>query len=167
MVQTSKQELSRNEIESLRVELKPAERILLIIHANFLVGAAVLLGLFYWQSKNLARNDAPFPLLYIILSILPLVPSFLVPAIMRNMEPKPDEQDIGKLASRYQISHILGCMILESGIMISIIALRVADALPQWYVLIPAILILVLFLRFPIPGKLTDWVVTKLESRRT
>lgn len=166
-MQNSQQQLSRDEIDSLRVELKPAERILMIIHANLLVGASVLLGMFYWQSRNLGGNDAPFPLAFIILAILPVVPSFLIPAMMRNMEAKPQAQEVEQLSKRYQIAHIVGCAILESGVMISILALRVADALPQWYVIVPAILMLVLLLRFPIPGKLTDWVITKLESRRT
>lgn len=166
-MQNSQQQLSRDQIDSLRVELKPAERILMIIHSAMLVGATVLLGLFYWQSRNLGGNAAPLPLVFIILAILPVVPSFLIPAIMRNTDPQPDEKDIGKLVGHYQVSHIIGCAILESGIMISIVALRVADALPQWYVIVPAILMLVFLLRFPIPGQLTDWVITKLESRLT
>ncbi|MBU6386580.1 MAG: hypothetical protein KGS49_11640 [Planctomycetes bacterium] len=166
-MQNVQQQLSRDEIERLSVELKPAETILMIVHSAMLVGATVLLCLFYWQSRNLAGNNAPFPLVFIILAILPVVPSFLIPAIMRNMDSKADEKDTGKLAGYYQVSHIIGCAILESGVMMSIIALRVADALPRWYVLVPAILILVFLLRFPIPGKLTDWVITKLESRRT
>lgn len=166
-MQNSQRELSRDEIDSLRVELKPAERILMIIHANLLVGASFLLGMFYWQSRNLGGNDAPFPLVFIVLAILPLILSFLIPAIMRNMESKPEAQEVEQLSKRYQIAHIVGCAILESGVMISIVALRVADALPQWYVIVPAILMLVFLLRFPIPGKLTDWVITKLESPRT
>lgn len=35
----------------------------------------------------------------------------------------------------------------------------------NWFVLVPAILILVMLLRFPLPGRMADWVITQLESR--
>ncbi len=163
------EELTRERIDALRVELKPTERILQIIHLNFVVGASVLLGFLYFLSRNIAPNDAAVPLLFFIVGILPVVPSFIVPVLMRSTKLSAgdsSEESIGKLAGIYQTSHIVGCMILESGIFFSALAFRFADAVPQWFVLVPAILILVLLLRFPLPGKLTDWVITQLESRR-
>jgi|694.fasta_scaffold00401_28 hypothetical protein len=169
MMKPMSEELTRERIDALRVELKPAERILQIIHLNFVVGASVVLGVLYFFSRNIAPNDAPVPLLFFIIGILPVVPSFIVPVLMRSTKlsaGESSEESIGKLAGIYQVSHIVGCILLESGLLFSALAFRFADAVPHWFILVPAILILVLLLRFPLPGKLTDWVITKLESRR-
>ena len=165
-MQTTKQEMSRDEIETLRVELKPSERALQIIHFNFLVGSAVLTAYFYFTSRKIGGNDAPVPLLFFLLGVLSVVLSFLVPTLLRNSKPTPDQRTPGDLCSRYQISHIVGAAILESGIIFFASAFTIADVVPNWFVLVPAILILVLLLRFPLPGRLADWVISQLESRR-
>ena len=165
-MQTTKQEMSRDEIEALRVELKPSERALRIIHFNFLVGSAVLTAYFYFTSRKIGGNDAPVPLLFFLLGVLSVVLSFLVPTLLRNSKPTPDQRTLSDLCSRYQISHMLGCVILDSGITFSAMPFAIADVVPNWFVVVPAILLLVLLLRFPLPGKMTDWVVSQRESRR-
>jgi hypothetical protein len=165
-MQATKQEMSRDEIEALRVELKPSERILQIIHFNLLVAPTVVTAYFYFTSRKIGGNDAPVPLLFFLLGVLSVVLSFLVPTLLRNSKPTPDQRTLRDLCSRYQISHMLGCVILESGIIFSALAFTSADVVPNWFVLVPAILILVLLLRFPLPGKMTDWVVSQRESRR-
>jgi hypothetical protein len=164
-MQTTKQELSRDEIEALRVELKPSEWIMQVIHFNFLVAPTVLTAYFYFTSRKIGGNDAPVPLLFFLLGVLSVVPSFLVPALLRNSKPTPDQRTLSDLCSRYQITHIVGAAILESGIIFSALAFMIADVVPNWFVLVPAILILIMLLRFPLPGRMADWVITQLESR--
>jgi hypothetical protein len=163
------QEKTREQIEALRDELRPAERILQIIHLNLVVGAAFVLGLFYFQCRRIAGNDAPIPLMYFLIAVLAVVPSFIVPALIRRTSSSngsPNLESASKLAGVYQFAHIVGSSILEAGILFSALAFRIADVVPQWFVLVPAILLLLLLLRFPLPGKMTDWVVTLMESRR-
>ncbi len=163
----SKEELTRERIDALRVELKPKELGLQIVHLNFVVGASFLLALFYFLSRNIAGNNAPVPLLFLIVAAFTVVPSFIVPVLVRSMRPSPDERTASQLSTAYQVSHIVGCAMLETGIIFSAISFQLVKDVPQWFVLVPAILILVLLLRFPLPGKLTDWVIEQLESRRT
>lgn len=164
----SKEELTRERIDALRVELKPAERILQIIHLNFVVGSSFLLALLYFQSRNIAGNNAPVPLMFLIVAVFAVLPSFIVPVLVRSMRPNPDERTVSQLATAYQVSHIIGCAMLETGIIFSAFAFlfNLVKEVPQWFIFVPVFLILVLLLRFPLPGKLTDWVIEQLESRR-
>jgi hypothetical protein len=165
-MQGSKDELTRERIDALRVELKPAERILQIIHLNFLVGASVLFGIFYFVSTNIVGNDGAVPVVFLFVAVLVAVLSFFVPGLIRGMRPSPDQRTEGQLTTVYHVSHIIGSIMLEAGIIFSSFAFRIASEVPQWFVFVPAFLILVLLLRFPLPGKMTDWVIEQLESRR-
>jgi hypothetical protein len=165
-MQSTSGELTRDQIEALGQELKPSERILQIIHLNLLLGASVIVAIFYFQSPRIGGNDAPVPWLFLIVAMLPVVPSFIVPALMRASKTGSVEYATGQLAGIYQVSHIVGCAMLESGIIFSALAFTAAAVVPQWFILVPGILLLVLLLRFPLPGQLANWVVTQLESRR-
>lgn len=167
MNQRMSQGLTHAQIDALRQEIKPTERILQIIHLNLLLGASVLVGILFFKSQKIAGNDAPVPLLFFVVGVASVVPSILVPAWMRMTKLSNNElrdESVGKLANLYQVSHIVGCAILEAGVVFSALAFLLADVVPQWFILVPAILLLQLLLRFPLPGRLADWVATKLES---
>jgi len=156
--------LSRDDIDSLRASLAPAERALQFIHITLLLGASIISVAFFLQCKKVA-NDAPVPILFLLMGVLPVAPSWILPAWMRSIKPNPDERTPKELAGLYQSSHIVGCAILESCVLITSLAFVTVQAVPQWFVAVPAFLLLAMLLRFPLPGKLFDWVASVLESR--
>lgn len=162
----SKEELTRERIEALRVELKPAERILQIIHLVFFLGVSGLTGYLFYQSRNNAENISPTTWVFLFLSVSSLVVSSVVPTFFRNSKPSPDERTVEQLAGAYTVSHIVGLVMLESGIFMPALALLITKSAPQWYVWVLVFMVLVLLFRFPLPGKLTDWVIEQIESRR-
>lgn len=165
MVSEPLNKFSRDEIESLRASLAPAERTLQFIHTTLFLGAAVITAVLYSQCGKFAGNDAPVPILFLLIGVFPLAPSWILPAWMRSIKPNPDQRTPKELAGLYQSSHIVGCAILESCILMTSMAFVIAQAVPPWFATVPALLLVVMLLRFPLSGRMFDWVASVLETR--
>ncbi|MFM7517642.1 MAG: hypothetical protein ACKO3V_11925, partial [Pirellula sp.] len=152
----SKEELTRERIDALRVELKPKERVLQIIHVVFFLGVSGLTGYLFFQSRNNAGNISESTWILFFVSVFSLVVSSVMPTFVRNSKPSPDERTVEQLAGAYTVSHIVGLAMLELGILLPAFALLITKSAPQWYVWVLVFMVLVLLLRFPLPGKLTD-----------
>lgn len=156
---------NREEIESLRVGLAPQERTLQLVHIVIFLGALTAVGVLFFLCKRIGGNDVPAPNFFLMLAAVPFALSWIIPAVMRSNSPRDDDRTPEQLAVAYQVSHIVGCAMMDTSVLVCSIPFIVAPSVPQWFVSVPAALLVVLLLRFPRKGTMFDWIASKLETR--
>lgn len=151
--------------ETIANELRSSTNVLMFIHFMMFIGVLAYF-LFAWsQGLKVGGDNATLPVASLSLAIVSLVMSFVIPALVRRSGVGAEPTTPQSLASTFMVSHIVAIALLEGPAFFAVLTLANSDnPAPAWYWIVPVVLLVVMGLRFPFPGRLTNWVLAQLQE---
>lgn len=159
--------------------LEQPKRVMLIIFGALLVGVVVfaIIAVISRISGGEALFNMEFGLLAVMgvgFAALVLIPSFVVPIITRKTATKELGQEFAgqldqpgaamKSMEGLQTSMIIGLALLEGTAFFNLIGYMIDGS--AWNLLTVAILLMIMFIRIPLPGRVDDWVADMLDEAK-
>ncbi len=146
-------------------ELRSSTNVLMFIHFMMFIGVLAYL-LFAWsRGLKVGGDNATLPVASLSLAIVSLVMSFVIPALVRRSGGGAEPTTPQSLASTFVVAHIIAIALLEGAAFFAIFSLTNEDnPAPAWYWIVAVGLLVVMGLRFPVPGRLTNWVLGQMQD---
>ncbi len=151
--------------ETIANELRSSTTVLMFIHFMMFMGVLAYF-LFAWsQGLKMGGDNATLPVASLSLAIVGLVMSFVIPALIRRSGTGAEQTSPQSLASTFMVAHIVAIALLEGPTFFAVLSLTNADnPAPAWYWTVAVGLLAVMGLRFPFPGRLTNWVLAQIQE---
>lgn len=151
--------------ETIANELRSSTNVLMFIHFMMFIGVLAYF-LFAWsQGLKVGGDNATLPVASLSLAIVSLVMSFVIPALVRRSGVGAEPTTPQSLASTFVVAHIVAIALLEGAAFFAVFSLTNEDnPAPAWYWTVAVGLLVVMGLRFPFPGRLTNWVLAQMQE---
>jgi hypothetical protein len=151
--------------EAIVNELRPNTNILMFIHIMMMAGVLAYF-LFVWsRGLSVGGDKATLPVASLSLAVVSLVMSFVIPALIRRSGVGAEAMTPQSLASTFTVSHIVAIALLEGAAFFAVFSLANPDnPAPAWYWIVAVGLLVVMGVRFPFPGRLTNWVLAQMQE---
>ncbi len=155
--------------EKTLAEVRPQTRVMQIIHGALMVGVLAFFAVQIVRGPQFSENPSAIPLIPLGLAAGGAMLSFVMPEIVRQanlaqIKTKPPITT-DALVTVFQTSHLVGIAMLEGAALMSCLALTgELSQVPRWFLVVPAVLLALMAVRFPRPRSVAEWVAARREE---